>query len=136
MNHRGIYITKHDKERLRGLIEGEQQDEDAIHIRQLKKELDRAAIVDPKDIPEDVITMNSIALLKDVESGEERAYALVFPEKAKTREYAVSILAPTGAALLGCRVGDAIIWKVPAGIKKLKVLEVIYQPERLGNFDL
>ena len=39
------------------------------------------------------------------------------------------MLAPIGTAMLGYRVGSVIEWRVPKGIRRLKVLEVIYQPE-------
>ena len=38
---------------------------------------DRAEIVDPKDIPADVITMRSRVRLKDLVSGESNTYSLV-----------------------------------------------------------
>jgi regulator of nucleoside diphosphate kinase len=45
-------------------------------------------------------------------------------------------LAPIGTALIGYRAGDVIEWKVPAGLRKLKVLEVLYQPEAAGDYHL
>ena len=35
--------------------------------------------------------------------------------------------------MLGYRVGDIIEWKVPAGIVKLKVEKILYQPEANGK---
>ncbi|HOG24153.1 MAG TPA: GreA/GreB family elongation factor, partial [Candidatus Omnitrophota bacterium] len=48
----------------------------------------------------------------------------------------ISILAPIGMALLGYRVGDIVEWKVPAGTRRLKIEEVLYQPEAAGEYDL
>jgi regulator of nucleoside diphosphate kinase len=31
--------------------------------------------------------------------------------------------------MLGYRVGDVIEWRVPKGIRRLEVLEILYQPE-------
>ena len=78
--------------------------------------------------------MNSKVRLRDLNSGEETVYALVFPGMANAGEKAISILAPIGTALLGYREGDVIEWDVPAGTRRLKVLEVMYQPERGGDF--
>jgi regulator of nucleoside diphosphate kinase len=64
-----IYVTKYDKKRLESLINDD-----------LKKEIRKAEIVDPKEIPNDVITMNSRFRLKDMDSNEESIYTLVFPE--------------------------------------------------------
>ena len=48
----------------------------------------------------------------------------------------ISVLEPIGTALLGYRVGDIIEWKVPKGIRKIKVEELLYQPEAAGDFHL
>jgi regulator of nucleoside diphosphate kinase len=34
--------------------------------------------------------------------------------------------------MLGYRVGDVFEWRVPRGVRRLKVREVIYQPEAAG----
>jgi regulator of nucleoside diphosphate kinase len=36
--------------------------------------------------------------------------------------------------VLGYRVGDTVEWKVPAGLKKLRVKEIVYQPEAAGDY--
>ena len=128
-----IYITKADFERLRHLIDGRRA-QDAIDLKYLdtlEQELDRADVVESGAIPHDVVTMNSEVRLKDLDSGEVKTYRLVFPTQSRT-ENSVSILAPIGTALLGYRVGDIIEWRVPKGIRRLKVLEVLYQPEAAG----
>ena len=45
------------------------------------------------------------------------------------------VLAPVGTAIIGQREGDVVERLVPAGLKRLKVEEVIYQPERAGASD-
>jgi regulator of nucleoside diphosphate kinase len=35
---------------------------------------------------------------------------------------------------LGQRVGDVLRWSVPDGWRRLKVVRVLYQPERAGVF--
>ncbi|MEO5830456.1 MAG: GreA/GreB family elongation factor, partial [Rhodanobacter sp.] len=47
----------------------------------------------------------------------------------------VSILAPVGSALLGLARDQQIDWPTPDGRKRrLKVLEIAYQPEAAGHF--
>jgi regulator of nucleoside diphosphate kinase len=135
MKERTIYITQTDMERLRSLIEI-YNGQDTQYLEHLEEELDKAQIVEPKNIPHDVITMNSVVRIKDLDNNEEKTFALVFPGKAKVAEKSISILAPVGTALIGYREGDIIEWKVPAGEKKLQVMEIVYQPERVGNYDL
>ena len=129
-----IYITELDYNRLNGLIERNGTDRE--YLNKLEAELDRAEIVDPKDLPADVITMRSKVRLKDLVSGESNTYSLVFPTEADFAEGKISVLAPIGTAILGFREGDTIEWQVPSGLRKLKVEEVLYQPEAAGDHNL
>jgi regulator of nucleoside diphosphate kinase len=86
---------------------------------------------DGEPVPADVVTMNSEVRLMDLDSGETKVYTLVFPSQARSKN-AVSVLAPIGTAILGYRVGSVIEWRVPRGVRRLKVLAVLYQPEAAG----
>jgi len=134
MEERTIYITQADMERLRALIEI--YNGNGSFLESLEGELDGARVVSPREIPPNVVTMNSVVRIRDLTSQEEKTVVLVFPEKVGVTEKAVSILAPIGAALIGQKEGDIIEWQVPAGKKKLQVMEIIYQPERVGNYNL
>ncbi len=98
--------------------------------------MERAQIVDAKDIPPNVITMRSTVRLKDLVSGEANIYSLVFPTEANFSHGKISVLAPIGTAILGYRTGDTIEWVVPSGMRKLKVDKVLYQPEAAGDYEL
>jgi regulator of nucleoside diphosphate kinase len=102
----------------------------------LEKELYRAVLVDPQNIPRDVITMNSKVSITDTDSVEKMTYTLVFPSAANIAENKLPVLAPLGMALLGYRKGDVIKWPVPSRIRKLKVDEIVYQPEAAGDYHL
>lgn len=138
MNGKTIHITAFDLERLRKLILDAQSTEyrKSEYIEKLKAELDRAAIVEPREIPPTVVTMNSTIALIDLDTGEEETYTLVFPEDADISKGKISILAPIGTAMLGYEIGDVFEWDVPAGKRRLRVERIIYQPEASGNFDL
>ena len=133
-----IFVTSFDLQRLhtqiRALEESDNFPQDAEYIETLKAELAKAVVVYPAQVPDDVITMNSRVQLKDLDTKRQLEYTLVFPEKADAAARKVSILAPLGTALIGYRVGDTIEFKVPAGIRKLQVLKIVYQPESAGDF--
>jgi regulator of nucleoside diphosphate kinase len=134
-----IYITEVDLARLRKLIEAARDsgiDSNTPYMNKLEGELDRANIVDPKEISMDAITMRSKVRLKDLESRKEMIYSLVFPNEADVDEGRISVLAPVGTAMIGYRVGDIIEWEVPSGLRRLKVEEVLYQPEASGDYQL
>jgi regulator of nucleoside diphosphate kinase len=132
-----IYITSQDKQRLEDLLMEVQASDPRKHgdLKALTEELHRAVIVDPKDVFSDVITMNSRAEMRDFETGETVAFTLVFPSEANIDEEKISVLAPIGAGMLGYRVGDEFEWKVPDGLRRMKVTNVEYQPEAAGDFD-
>lgn len=131
---RTIYITKADMTRLRSLIASTKSSRD--DLSSLRNELDHAQLVEPVDIPSDVITMNSQARLRDLEDGEDMTFTLVFPENASIEHDRISVLAPIGTAMLGQREGEEFEWEVPAGRVRLKVLKVLYQPEAAKHYHL
>jgi regulator of nucleoside diphosphate kinase len=138
MAGRVIHITKYDMDRLLDLIEGLRSTPKAakLNLDLLEKEINEGTLVEPENVPEDVITMNSKVNVTDIESGEKMTYMLVFPSEANISKNKLSILAPLGMALLGYRKGDIIEWTVPSGIRKLKVEEIVYQPEAAGDYHL
>ncbi len=138
MKKKTIYISSFDKERLMRLIinSDSYNNPNRNYLKELEKELNRGKIVEPKNIPQNIITMNSMVHLKDLDSEEEITYILVFPDGADINEDKISILAPIGTALIGYRVGDIIEWKVPAGVRRLKVEKILYQPEAAGDYHL
>ncbi|MBN2200476.1 nucleoside diphosphate kinase regulator [bacterium] len=125
MTRKPIYITRYDQRRLESLVSDD-----------LKSELKRARIVEPKEVPPDVITMNSRFRLKDLDTNEESEYTLVFPEDEDIYSGKISIYAPMGVALIGVRVGDVIEWPAPRGTLKVQIMEILYQPEAAGDFNL
>lgn len=131
---RTIYITRADMTRLRSLITSTKTTRD--DLSSLRAELDHAHVVEPADIPGDVITMNSQARLRDLESKEVMTFTLVFPEKASIEHDRISVLAPIGTAMLGQREGEEFEWEVPAGRVRLKVVKVLYQPEAAKHYHL
>ncbi len=138
MSNKDIYITDNDMKRLKELIlvAREFGREEEKYLRELEKELDRAKIVKPQEIPKNVITMNSEVHLSDMDTEEELTYRLVFPDHADPNQGWVSVLAPIGTALLGYKVEDIVEWQVPAGVAKLKVKKILYQPEAAGHYHL
>ncbi len=128
-----IYLTDQDFQRLQILIS---EAEGAV-AEALDEELARANVVAQKDIPRDIVTMNSKIEYVDVKTGDKNIVSLVYPQDANFDEGKISVLAPIGAALLGLKVGESIDWKLPNGqVKKVKVEQILFQPEAEGQFNL
>ncbi len=136
MKERKLYITDSDMGRLRKLLEGSHNwnQKDREYLEDLEAELDRAAVVSSRKVPPDIVTMNTRMLVKDLDSGKEMTIQLVFPSEADYEEGKISVMAPIGTALIGYGAGDTVEWEVPAGIRRLKIKEIIYQPEAAGQF--
>ena len=134
---RNIFITEHDKVRLERLLEAGEAagGRDRKDVQAMATELARAQVVEPKDIPGNVVTMNSKVLLRDVDTNEEMTYVLAFPHDADAANGYISVLAPIGTALLGYAEGDVIEWPVPVGVCHIKIEKILYQPEAAGDFN-
>jgi len=125
-----IVVTSTDMERLRTLIDTTAGD----RADALDAELMRAEVVEPSQIPPDVVTMNSRVVYRDEESHETREVTLSYPQDASLEQGRISVLAPVGAALLGLSVGQEIEWQLPGGkSRRLRVLSVTYQPQAAGH---
>ncbi len=131
--HPPIIVSSLDFQRIDRLLDSESYDR-LPGVEDLRHELDRATIVEPTEVPSEVVTMNSCVRFIDELSGSRYELTLVYPE-ATGPAGTVSIMAPVGSALLGLSVGQSIAWQVPGGKKlNLRVLEVVRQPEAQGEY--
>jgi regulator of nucleoside diphosphate kinase len=135
MNTRpGIVISSLDAERLERLLAS--LPGDAFPGKEeLEFELDRADVVEPKDMPPDVVTMNSTVRFRVTSTKQEFTLTLVYPSDVDSSSGKISILAPVGSALLGLSQGDEIEWPRPGGgLLRVRIEEVTFQPERAGEY--
>lgn len=132
-----IFITESNLKRLETIIQYApvSNEHQKGNLERLNEDLQRATVVDSKDIPPDVVTINSTLQMRDLDSGEEMVFTLVSPSNADLSQGRISLLAPVGSAVVGYRSGDIVEWRVPAGSKRLKIEKVLYQPEAAGDLD-
>ena len=114
---------------------------DCMRLRQyplsdeLTDELDRAIVVHPEHIPDDVVTMYARCAYIDERTGMRREIELVYPDEADPGQGKISVLTPVGSALLGLAIGDEITWPGPGGQPlQVSIIEIVYQPERELEF--
>ena len=136
---REICLSSFDLERLRELITvartfGMPSAGQCLDL--LDSELARAYIVEPRNVPPDLITMNSKVRLCHVGTGESRVVALVFPKDAEAYAENESVLSPLGAAMLGYRVGGTFEVSSAQGSNQYRVEQILYQPEAAGDYHL
>ena len=126
-NH-SLIVTARDLARLRHVIDLH----DTPTAEQLDSALQRATVVASHEVPPTVVTMSSEVVYEDLSSGARRAVRVVFPNEADVRRGKVSVMAPIGSALIGLSVGQETEWHVPGGRKRIRVVEIRYQPEASG----
>ena len=129
-----IVLSSVDAERLENLIDS-MTDGVFPGKKNLEDELARADVVDPKEIPATVVTMNSTVRFKVKSLADEFLLTLVYPKDSDAANGKISILTPVGSALLGLSQGDEIEWPKPdGGLLNVRIEEVTYQPERSGEY--
>lgn len=125
-----ICITEIDQNRLRNLVLMEYESD----VVDLEHEIERATVVNPKQVERDVVTMNSQVLLYLDE--REVAVDLVYPEDADSSAGKLSVFSEVGTAILGYREGDEIDWRMDDRTYHISIAKVLYQPEAAGDFHL
>jgi len=101
----------------------------------LLHELETAKIVEPEAIPSNVVTMNSIVKLSFLNHNKQVQFQVVYPDQANVKENKISILSPIATALIGYKVSNEIEWIVPSGLTKIRIDEIVYQPEAAGDYN-
>ena len=95
----------------------------------LQEKLVRATVVPRSELPPDVISMYTRAVVVDVETKERLNLMLVYPVDANMQEGRISVFHPLGVAMLGQCIGDKIEWTVPYCVRRFEVTAVEFQPE-------
>lgn len=127
-----ITLSSLDLERLEALLDKE--DRPFAGRDALQAELDRADVLEPKDMPSNVVTMNSTVRFTMLEQSKTSTLTLVYPKDMDGSADKVSIFAPVGIALLGLSVGDEL--KMPSATGHqvtVRVDAIEFQPESSGE---
>ncbi|WP_194722250.1 nucleoside diphosphate kinase regulator [Noviherbaspirillum malthae] len=122
-----ITVSTQDLELLESILDTLPASDDACRDA-LLEELSRAHVIDAKDVPPTVVSMNSKVRFEIESPKEEFCLTLCFPKSSEARQDALSVLTPIGTALLGMSEGSFIEWPRRDGqMIRVKVLEVYPQ---------
>ena len=129
-------VSALDKSRLESLIERDFGGRRAL-IPAAEKLLHRLRsaelVVQPENVPRDLVTMNSTVCLVDPIACEQWEVTLVYPEDHEPETSHWSILSPIGSAVFGLRIYDAA--DVKRGDRTTEgwvVADIPFQPEMRG----
>lgn len=123
-------VSGFDLERLDTIIGTLAERDKPIKDRLIQK-LDRAEILDSKDIPQNIVTLNSTVQFRLSNAKQTLKMTLTLPSRKPQPEDSISILTPTGIAMLGLAEGSDVTFTLANGdTATLWIDKVIYQPER------
>ena len=134
-----IWLTEQDYSRLKHVLAELTRQSRGIQagVATLEDILDLARVVHAEQVPESVVTMNSRVLFEDVSTHERGTVTISYPAEADASSGRISVLSPVGAALLGLAEGAEAELPLPhGGMRRIRILNVLYQPEAEGHFSL
>lgn len=131
-----MFLSDYDYARLKALIEKQRESPraDPVLLARLEARIAAAKVVPPEYVPDTSVSLNSRVRFKNLSNREQSEYTLVFPGEADIEKGKVSILSPIGAALIGASVGDVVECAAPAGVRRLRIEQILFQPEAAGYF--
>lgn len=94
-------------------------------IRFLTQRLDAAVIVDPLQIKSDKVQFGATVEVQD-EEGQSKRLTIVGVDEVDTSRQRISWQSPIGKNLIGKKVGDEVLVKVPAGELTFEVISIAY----------
>ena len=94
-------------------------------LSQLQKRISDVMALNVDRIPRDRSGLGSTLFLKNLDTGEETQYHLVFPEEVNPDEGKISTASPVGKSLLGKQEGDELVISLPNQRKEYEVLKIV-----------
>ena len=92
-------------------------------LGQLRMRLSKLSQIDVSQIARDAVGLGSAVKVQDENTGQTEVYNLVFGD-VDFEEGHVSMSSPIGRALVGKKLGDSTILRLPASVRHLKLVEI------------
>jgi transcription elongation GreA/GreB family factor len=92
-------------------------------LRYYEERIRRAVLIDPAGQPENEVHFGAVVEVETPE-GRRMTYAVVGEDEADAAQGKISWVSPLARALAEARVGDAVVWKRPAGEVELTIVAV------------
>ena len=94
-------------------------------LGQLTKRLSKLSSIDESQIATDAVGMGSKVTVEDTQSKEREKYHMIFGDAEDFDEGQVTMSSPIGRALLGKKIGELVLLKLPTITRKLKVVALV-----------
>ena len=96
-------------------------------VRYLSKRVPALRVIETAPTDPDAVFFGATVELEDTGSGETLRYRLVGPDEAEPGRGDISIDSPVARALLKKRVDDEVDVQLPAGPRRVAIVEVAYR---------
>ncbi|MCR4341657.1 MAG: GreA/GreB family elongation factor [Gemmatimonadaceae bacterium] len=93
-------------------------------LGQLRQRLSKLSQIDVTQIPTDRVGLGSEVTVEDEKTGERETYSLVFGDAMEFQDGHVTMSSPIGLAVVGKALGEVAVLKLPAGMRRLKVVDL------------
>jgi transcription elongation factor GreA len=93
-------------------------------LGQLTLRLSKLSSIDESQIATDAVGMGSKVVVEDQDTKDCETYHMIFGDAEDFDEGQVTMSSPIGRALLGKKVGEVTMLKLPTRMRKLKVVEL------------
>ena len=94
-------------------------------LGQLTMRLSKLSQIDIAQIPTDKVGLGSKIVVQDTTSKVKETYHLIFGDSVEFEDGQVTMSSPIGRALLNKQVGDLVVLKLPAMVRKMTVVELL-----------
>lgn len=91
-------------------------------LRQLAQRLSKLSSIDESQIATDAVGLGSRVVVEDQDTKARENYHMIFGDAEDFDEGQVTMSSPIGRALLGKKVGDLTLLKLPEFTRKMKIV--------------
>jgi transcription elongation factor GreA len=102
-------------------------------LTHLRSRLSKLSQIDVSKIPADRVGLGSRVEVVDAATKARETYELVIPDAMDFEGNQISVASPLGRGLLNKRVGEVAVVQLPAGVRKLKVVELVTFHQQLAE---
>jgi regulator of nucleoside diphosphate kinase len=92
----------------------------------LATEIASARVVEEHELPDDVVSVNTVVHVQELQSKKSFIFQIVHPSAADVKKNKVSVFAPIAIALLGYSKGATTWWEMPGGIQQFEIVKVVH----------
>lgn len=90
----------------------------------LTKRLSKLSSIDESQIATDAVGMGSKVVVEDQATKTKESYHMIFGDAEDFDEGQVTMSSPIGRALLGKKLGELVLLKLPSGKRNLKIVKL------------